>query len=80
MGHMFSTHTPNLTNPAHYYPHTHIDHSVLNEYKGFEEDGDPKLWVEERCAQTAGCLRMKDEYDACVERISGKDGGMNTIL
>eukprot|EP01064_Diplonema_japonicum_P037551 TRINITY_DN880_c1_g2_i1.p1 TRINITY_DN880_c1_g2~~TRINITY_DN880_c1_g2_i1.p1 ORF type:complete len:117 (+),score=27.44 TRINITY_DN880_c1_g2_i1:31-351(+) len=73
MGHMFSSHVPCFLTSEHTFPHGHLHDHDLNAYKGFEEDGDQKLWVEARCAETTECKQMRAEYESCVERIAGKE-------
>jgi len=54
----------------HDFIHGHLHEHQLHAYKGLEEDGDPKEWVEKLCFETKECVQMKAEYDACVERLT----------
>ncbi|KAJ9461463.1 hypothetical protein DIPPA_27291 [Diplonema papillatum] len=73
MGHMFSSHVPSFLTSDHTFPHGHLHDSDIQQYRGFEEDGDQKLWVEAKCADTKPCQQMKAEYESCVERIQGQE-------
>ena len=73
MGHAFSSHHPSFITNDYQYQTGKLAQSEVQKYRSFEEDGDQKLFIEERCIETVDeCKEMKSRYDECVERIEGQ--------